>query len=183
MDALIVVDAQNEFTAAGHRTVPNHQAAFDVIRHRVAEAREAGTPIAWIQHHNLPHEGPAFQPGSWGAQLGEGLAVDATRDERLFQKEVYGAFTGTGLESWLRERQVSRVLLVGFYVHMCLSTTAREALVRGFEVRIDPEATGGRDLHDPLLGAQSAEEVRRTALLQLTHMGVRLTPLSVGAPA
>jgi nicotinamidase-related amidase len=175
MDALIVVDAQNEFTAAGQRPVPNHRAAFAVIRQRVAEARAAGMPIAWIRHHNLPHEGPAFQPGSWGAQLAEGLAIDPTRDEQLFEKEVYGAFTGTGLEPWLRQRKVTRVLLVGFYVHMCLSTSAREALVRGFAVRIDPDATGGTELRDPLLGTQSAEEVQRTALLQLTHMGVTLS--------
>jgi nicotinamidase-related amidase len=183
MDALIVVDAQNEFTAGGHRTVPNHRAAFAVIRQRVAEARAAGIPVAWIRHHNLPHETPAFQPGSWGAQLGDGLAVDTARDEHLFEKDVYGAFGGTGLESWLRERQVTRVLLVGFYVHMCLSTSAREALVRGFEVSIDPEGTGGTDLHDAQLGVQSADEVRRTALLQLTHMGVTLHSSSVPAAA
>ena len=180
MDALIVVDAQNEFFAGGHRTVPNHRAAFAAIRQRVAEARDAGIPIAWIRHHNLPHEAPAFQSGSWGAQLGEGLAVDSARDERLFDKEVYGAFSGTGLESWLRERKVTGVLLVGFYVHMCLSTSAREALVRGFEVSIDPEGTGGTELHDAILGTQSAEEVRRTALLQLTHMGVTLSQTTVG---
>lgn len=183
MDALIVVDAQNEFTAGGHRTVPNHAAAFAAIRQRVADARASGIPIAWIQHHNLPHEAPAFQPGHWGAQLGDGLAVDTGRDERLFEKQVYGAFTGTGLEPWLRERQVKQLLLVGFYVHMCLSTTAREALVRGFDVRIDPEGTGGAELHHPLLGAQTAEEVRRTALLQLTHLGVALQVAPLPVPA
>lgn len=174
MDALIIVDAQNEFAAGGHRTIPNHAAAFAAVRQRVADARSAGTPIAWIQHHNLPHEWPAFQPGAPGAALGPGLAIDNKRDEVLFQKQVFGAFTGTGLEQWLQQRGVKRVMLVGFYVHMCLSTTAREALVRGFEVTIDPAATGGVDLQHPQLGALSADEVRRSALLQLAHMGVIL---------
>lgn len=183
MQALIIVDAQNEFTADGHRTVPNHASAFAAIHQRVAEARAAGRPIAWIRHHNHPHEQPAFQPGSWGAEFGDGLAIDVSRDEQLFEKNVYGAFTGTGLEAWLRDRKVTQLLLVGFYVHMCLSTSAREALVRGFEVSIDPNGTGGKALHDPLLGEQSAEEVRRTALLQLTHMGVTLTSGAPHAPA
>jgi nicotinamidase-related amidase len=183
MDALIVVDAQNEFAAGGHRTVPNHRTAFVAIAERVAEARAAGRPIAWVRHHNLPHEWPAFAPGSRGADLGDGLAVDPSRDEHLFEKSVFGAFTGTGLETWLRERQVRRVLLVGFYVHMCVSTTAREALVRGFEVSIDPEGTGGTALQHPLLGSLSAEEVRRTALLQLNHMGVQLAPREAPAAA
>jgi nicotinamidase-related amidase len=174
MDALIVVDAQNEFTAGGHRPVPNHRVAFDAIYQRVEEARAAGWPIAWVRHHNLPHEWPAFQPGSWGAELGDGLAPNPGRDEILFEKNVFGAFTGTGLEPWLRERKITRVVLVGFYVHMCVSTTAREALVRGFEVAIDPDGTGGTDLRHPLLGSLTAEEVRRTALLQLNHMGVTI---------
>jgi nicotinamidase-related amidase len=183
MQALIIVDAQNEFTTGGHRTVPNHGSAFVAIHRRVEEARRSGWPIAWIRHHNHPHEQPAFQPGTWGAEFGDGLALDVSRDEQLFEKSVYGAFTGTGLEAWLRQRNVTHLLLVGFYVHMCLSTSAREALVRGFEVSIDPNGTGGPALYDPLLGEQTADEVRRTALLQLTHMGVTLTSGVPLAPA
>lgn len=182
MHALLVIDAQNEFTAGGHRTVPNHERAFAAIRAHVAEARRQHWPIAWVRHHNLPHEGPAFQPGAWGAELAAGLEVDRTRDEQLFEKSVFGAFTTTALEAWLRERGVTRLLLVGFYVHMCFSTSAREALVRGFDVAIDPEATGGTDLRNLVLGVQTADEVRRSALLQLTHMGVTLTSGASLAP-
>lgn len=183
MHALIVVDAQNEFAAGGHRTVPNHAHAFAVIRARVAAARAAGQPVAWVQHFNLPHEGPAFQPGTRGVELGEGLEVETSRGEKLFQKSVYGGFTGTGLEEWLRSRDVTSVTLVGFFAHMCLSTTAREALVRGFDVEIDAEATGSVDLKHPILGALTADEVRRSALLQLAHMGARITSGATRAPA
>ena len=66
------------------------------------------------------------------------------------------------------------MLIVGFYTHMCLSTCAREAVIRGFQVSIDPDATGARDLEHPLLGRQTADEVRRSTLLHLTNMGVAL---------
>jgi hypothetical protein len=66
------------------------------------------------------------------------------------------------------------VLIAGFFAHMCVSTSAREALVRGFEVHLDPEATGTRDLYDDTLGSQSADEARRSALLQLLNMGAHL---------
>jgi hypothetical protein len=59
---------------------------------------------------------------------------------------------------------------------MCLSTSAREALIRGFEVAVDPNATGARDIEDEALGRQAADEVRRSALLHLTHMGVTVAP-------
>lgn len=182
MQALIVVDAQNEFSGKGQRAVANHADALRNIKAHVERARRSGEPIAWVQHFNKPTESRAFVPGSWGAALSEGLGPrEGNADEALFTKEVYGAFTGTGLEPWLRDRGVTHVLLVGFYTHMCVSTTAREALVRDFEVVIDYDGTGARALAHPTLGVQGADEVRRSALLQLENMGatVLCSPLPV----
>jgi nicotinamidase-related amidase len=173
--ALLVVDAQNEFSARGLRAVPNHAEAMDVILARIDEARVAGNPIAFVQHFNKPDESRAFVPGSWGAQLSPGVGtMPGFGPERLFTKDVFGAFTETGLEDWLASIGVDEVLIVGFFAHMCVSTSAREALVRGFNVRIDARGVGARDLEDELLGRQSADEVRRSALLQLSDMGVMI---------
>jgi nicotinamidase-related amidase len=175
MQALLVVDAQNEFSPQGLRSVPNHAEALECIRDRVAQARHYGRPIAWVRHYNRPNESRAFVPGTWGAELSSGLGpYPGLRSERLFEKDVYGAFTGTGLEEWLRDVGSRSLLLVGFYTHMCLSTSAREALVRGFDVGVDPDATGACDLDHALLGHQNADEVRRSALLQLFNMGVTI---------
>jgi nicotinamidase-related amidase len=179
--ALIVIDAQNEFSEAGCRPVPGHDKILSRIRWRIQRARKNKEPIAWVQHHNKPHESPAFIPGSWGAELSSGLGPKSeSRFEKLFQKDVFGAFFGTGLEDWLHAMNVDELLLVGFFAHMCLSTSTREALVRGFSVAIDPEATGARDLAHPLLGRQTADEVRRTALLQLSDMGAEILEVSHG---
>jgi nicotinamidase-related amidase len=184
VQALIVVDAQNEFSPEGKRAVPNHAAALAAIRKHADRARLEGRPIAWVRHYNRPHESPAFVPGSWGAELSPGLGpAPGSANEILFDKDVFGAFTGTGLDTWLRSVGADAVLIVGFYAHMCLSTSAREALVRGFDVSVDPDATGARDLEDSVLGSQTADEVRRSALLQLTNMGVRLTTSDVSASA
>jgi nicotinamidase-related amidase len=149
MQALLVVDAQNEFSATGLRPVPNHDAALAAIHRHAAAARREGHPIAWIRHHNRPEESRAFIPGSWGAELSPGMGPQRGHGaERLFEKDVYGAFTNTGLEAWLRGLGATAVLIVGFYAHMCLSTSVREALVRGFDVAVDPDATGACDLHD-----------------------------------
>jgi nicotinamidase-related amidase len=182
MQALLVVDAQNEFSAKGLRPVPNHTGALERIIRHVELAREERRPIAWVQHHNKPQESKAFLLGSWGADWSPRLGpiTDYGR-EKLFEKDVYGAFTGTGLEEWLRGLDVTGVMVVGFYAHMCLSTSVREALIRGFNVQLDPEATGARDLEDPVLGKLTADEVRRSALLQLVHMGATLLPSARGA--
>ncbi len=182
MQALIVVDAQNEFSAEGQRAVPDHAKALRRIQARVEEARQEQRPIAWVRHYNKPHESRAFVPGSWGSELSPGLGPKAGYGpEQLFEKDVFGAFSGTDLNQWLRSVGAESVLLVGFYSHMCVSTSAREALVRGFEVAIDPMGTGARDLEHSVLGKQTADEVRRTAMLQLSDMGVKIIASEVGA--
>ena len=93
-----------------------------------------------------------------------------------FVKEVIGAFTDTGLDEWLRGRGCDSVILVGFFVHVCLSTSAREAYVRGYSVSIDPDGTDARPLSHEILGEQSADEVKRTALLHLAALGVAIEP-------
>jgi nicotinamidase-related amidase len=170
--ALVVVDAQNEFSVGGKRPVPNHAVALAAIQRQVNRARQEGRPIAWVCHNNKPHETSAFARGTWGARFSPGLGPQAGfGTEALFEKDVFGAFTGTAIEGWLRINDVQSLLIVGFYAHMCLSTCAREALSRGFQVLLDPEATGSCDLDSKLLGKQTAYEVRRSALLHLTHMG------------
>jgi nicotinamidase-related amidase len=176
MRALIVVDAQNEFSAEGQRAVPGHAEALARIREHVERARAESRPIAWVRHYNRPDESPAFVPGSWGAELSPGLgAGTGFGPEQEFDKDVFGAFSGTGLEAWLVGQGVDSLLVVGFYAHMCVSTTTREALVRGFQVQLDPAATGAGSLRDPVLGSLGAAEVVRTAMLHLLHMGASLT--------
>jgi nicotinamidase-related amidase len=166
------------------RPVPNHAQALEQIRFRIREARQLRQPIAWVIHYNKPTESRAFVPGSWGAEPSPGLGPEpGFGPEQRFSKDVFGAFTGTILEAWLHTVEAQSVLIVGFYTHMCVSTTAREALVRGFDVAVDPDATGARDLEDDILGKLSADEVRRSALLHLQNMGVEMVRSELTASA
>jgi len=174
-EALLVIDVQNEFSDRGLRAVPTHVEAMTAINARIEVARKERRPIAWIQHFNRPTESRAFLPGSWGAELSPGMGPkEGFGPEQLFKKVVFGAFTGTVLERWLASHGVTQMLIVCFFAHMCVSTSAREALVRGLDVYIDAAAVGARDLEDDLLGHQSAGEVCRSALLQLSDMGASI---------
>lgn len=114
MQALIVIDAQNEFSAAGRRPVANHEPALAAIHRRIDEARREGRPIAFLRHLNKAHESAAFQPGSWGAEFSPGIGPRLDRPgEAEFVKDVFGAFTGTDLGGWLEQVGCDEVLLVG----------------------------------------------------------------------
>ncbi len=182
MQALVVVDAQNEFGPGGRREVPDHAPALATILERIREARREDRPIAFVRHHNMGEQVDAFVPASWGARFSDGVGPLAERtQEAEFVKEVIGAFTDTGLEEWLRDQGCDAVLLVGFYAQQCLSTSAREAYIRGFDVSVDPNGTASRPIQHPLLGEQSAAEVKRSALLHLAGLGVTMTPIAVTA--
>jgi len=178
MQTLIVIDAQNEFSQKGKRPVPNHSEAIEVIRQRVEQARNEGNLIAWVRHFNKPEESPVFVPGTWGAEFIPGFGPNPDSDnEKEFQKDVYGAFTGTDIGSWLKKNNVDEVLITGFYTHGCVSTTAREAIMAGLTVFMDPDGTGACAMEHEILGSLTADEVRRSALMQLANMGATITPL------
>ncbi len=150
MRTLVVVDAQNEFSPRGLRPVPNHAEALATIRRLAEEARQEGRPIAWVRHHNRPDEPPGFSPGSWGADFSPGLGpLPGRAAEAEFVKDVFGAFTGTEIGAWLERQGSDDILLVGFFAHMCVSTTAREALMRGLRVAVDADGTGGAPSNRP----------------------------------
>ena len=176
MKALLVVDAQNEFAPEGQRTVDRHDIAVARILDWVREFRSEALPIAWVLHHNKPHESKAFVPGTWGAKLSAGMGPqDGNGREQIFTKDVFGSFATPGLEEWLRRADVNELLITGFYTHMCVSTTTRQALMLGFDVSLDPEATEACALQHAVLGSQTAEEVRRYALMHLADMGAHIT--------
>jgi nicotinamidase-related amidase len=170
MEALVVIDTQNDFSPDGAMAAEGHAAALEKIAGRIAGARAAGQPIAWIVHNNAA-DAERFRPGSWGAELSPGLEPAA--GEPVFVKTVFGALTGTELGSWLDEKGAGAIELVGFLTHMCVSTTAREALMRGLAVAIDARASGTRAI-DSSVGSFPADVIHRSALAQLETMGVEI---------
>lgn len=172
MRAYIIIDVQNEFSDKGKRPVPGHKQLTTYILQQVTAARQSGYTIAWIKHFNKPAESPAFVPGTWGACFSEGIEPLTDSDnECVFEKNVYGAFTGTTLNNWLKQKQIDEVFVMGFYTHGCVSTTAREAIMEGYTVIVDSNGTGTCSIVHPLLGELTATDSKKAALMQLAEMG------------
>jgi nicotinamidase-related amidase len=55
--------------------------------------------------------------------------------ETIIDKPTYGAFCRSGLEDILRNRGVDTVVIAGVTADVCVHTTMREAIDRGFDVR------------------------------------------------
>ncbi len=58
-----------------------------------------------------------------------------------FHKHVHNAFTDTGLDHWLRSRDINHLIICGIRTEQCCETTARVAADLGYRVTFVSEAT------------------------------------------
>ena len=82
-----------------------------------------------VQHHSVEPESP-LRPGQPGVEIQH--AVAPLSDELVITKSVNSAFIGTGLEAWLRNREIDRLVIAGLTTNHCVETTTRMAGNLGF---------------------------------------------------
>ncbi len=85
------------------------------------------------------------------------------------EKNLPGSFTGTDLESWLKERKVNTVIITGYMTQVCCDTTARQATHVGFVVEFLSDATGTLSVSNKA-GSVKAEELHRAILVTQAMM-------------
>ena len=161
--ALIVIDAQQEYFAPlGKVVLPGGPAAAHGIAAALDWARGRDVPVLHVVHESRKPGATIFAPGSPALEI----HPDARpRDgEPVLQKHLPGSFTGTSLESLLRQHGVQRVVLAGFMTQMCVDTTARQAAHLGFQVTVLADATAAMGVTGPDGEPIAAEQVHRTHL-------------------
>ncbi|MFC5067166.1 cysteine hydrolase family protein [Flaviflagellibacter deserti] len=93
----------------------------------------------------------------------------------VLDKSFYSAFAGTGLDAWLRERQVDGLVVTGSETDVCVLSTVLSAVDLGWRVIVvaDALASASDEGHDNLLDlynrryAEQVETVDSEALLDL----------------
>jgi nicotinamidase-related amidase len=156
---LLVIDVQNEYFT-GALPITHPAGHLDQIL-RVMDAASGRIPTFVIQHAFTEPDKPFFQKGTSGWELHPEVA-QRPRDA-LIEKNLPGAFTGTELESLLRDRGIETVTIAGYMTHMCCDTTARQAVHRGFKTEFLSDATGTLPLSNAA-GQVTAEELHRSIL-------------------
>ncbi len=159
--ALLVIDVQNEyFTGKLPVTYPANSLANILRAMDAAQARHV--PVVVVQHTAPQPDSTTFRRGSREWELLPDVA-QRPRD-LLLAKSLPGSFTGTELESWLRERGIDTVTVSGYMTQMCCDTTARQAAHLGLNVEFLSDATGTLDFRNDA-GAVTAEELHRAILV------------------
>jgi nicotinamidase-related amidase len=161
--ALLVIDVQQglDDPKYGRRNNPD---AERVMARLLAAWRSAGWPVIHVQHMSITPGSP-LRPELAGNALKPEVMPRA--GEPLFQKTVNSAFVGTGLQSFLRDAGIRRLVLTGLTTDHCVSATARTASDLGFEVVVVSDATATFERTGADGQWYSAEQMHGAALASL----------------
>ncbi|KAK5127602.1 hypothetical protein LTR85_006942 [Meristemomyces frigidus] len=156
--ALVLIDVYNDFLHPDGKStaaLSESLTKFNTIEHiqqAMHAARSANIPVYYSLHQQY-HDGKyagfehwnpmlrsvesshAFEEGSFGAQILEGLEPDPKNGDTVISKHWnQSSFNNTDLDWLLRQRDVTNVVFAGLVANTCIETTARVANENGYKV-------------------------------------------------
>ncbi|RKX69745.1 cysteine hydrolase [candidate division WOR-3 bacterium] len=164
MDALLIIDMLNDFVEEwGALYVPQAKRIIPAIKKKLDEARKKGIPVFFICDAHKPDD-PEFRywprhaiDGEKGAAIIKELRPQ--EGEYIIKKVSYSGFFRTELERRLREHGVKRLILTGVLTNICVLYTGVDALMRGYEVEVDPDAVAALTDEDHRFALRQLKEV------------------------
>jgi nicotinamidase-related amidase len=146
--AVLVIDAQ--VGLFGSKPPPfDAESVLARINEITARARAAGVPVVLVQQDG-DADGDWLVPLSEDWQFHPKLRVEP--GDVIIRKTTCDAFYRTSLESELRARQVTTLVLTGFATDFCVDATLRNALSKAFAVIVVADAHTTTD--SPMLKAE-----------------------------
>lgn len=166
--ALLFIDPYNDFLSEGGKLWPmvadvaTKVGLHGNLKKMTASARTAGVQIVIVPHlrwgaHDLDgwgHPSPymlggqqmgIFAPDSWG---GEWHPDFAPEEGDIICTEHWGSsgFANTNLDTILKQKGITRVILIGLIANTCLESTGKFAVELGYHVTLVRDATAATSL-------------------------------------
>ncbi|HEY2345085.1 MAG TPA: isochorismatase family protein [Xanthomonadaceae bacterium] len=178
--ALIIVDAQESFRHRPYWSGAEAPAFLSHLQALADGAKARGIPVVQVFH---VEDSGAFSLASGHVRTFEGLSLDPAV---VIHKRSHSALVGSGLDVWLVQRGIRRLIVSGIRTEQCCETTTRHAADIGYDVDYVTEATltfamTGRDGR-----VWSPADIRARTELVLADRFARITTVAealAGAPA
>jgi len=153
--ALIIVDIQNDYFPNGKMELNNpEKAAANTAKILELFRQNNKDNIFHVQHIAADPAMGFFLPDTVGAEIHE--TVQPLETESIIIKNFANSFLNTELESKLKEKGITKLVVVGMMTHMCIDATVRAAVDLGYETTLIEDACATRDLsyQDKVVPAQ-----------------------------
>lgn len=133
--ALVVVDAQESFRHRPYFTSRDFPAFVSRLQTLIDGAKARGIPIVQVFH---VEDSGAFSLESGFIRTLEEISVDP---DVVFHKRSHSALVGSGLDVWLVQHGIRKLIVSGIRTEQCCETTTRHASDLGYAVDYVTEAT------------------------------------------
>jgi nicotinamidase-related amidase len=144
--ALVVIDLQKGIAA-----IPTVHPAGEIISRTSQLARvfrERGLPVVlvnvtgWVPRRTDAGPPKISRSVDWAEFVPE---LEQHSDDHIVHKQTWGAFIGTSLNDYLRQRGVTQIFLTGIATSIGVESTARSAFDYGYNVVLVVDAMTDRD--------------------------------------
>lgn len=143
--ALIIVDIQNDYFPNGKMELVNpSKAAVNAAKVLEHFRKNNNDNIFHIQHIAGDPSLGFFLPDTKGAEIHE--TVQPSENESIIIKHFPNSFLQTELERKLKEKGITKLVVVGMMTHMCIDATVRAAVDLGYETTLIEDSCATLDL-------------------------------------
>ena len=131
--ALILIDIQDFYFVEGTSQLVQPEEASEKAANLLAAFRESDELIVHVRH-----------AANSNASIHQN--VIPLSDEKVITKKYVNSFRETELLNYLRENEITQVVICGMMTHMCVEAAARASADYGFDVVVIDDACATRDL-------------------------------------
>ena len=145
---LIVIDVQESFRHRPYFTADDLPAYLAAQNALIEGCVARGVPVVRIFHS----EGPEVPENAFSQVSGHVRALEGLTPfeaAATFTKSRHSALVGTGLDVWLTQHGIGRLIVSGIRTEQCCETTTRHASDLGWTVDYVTDATHTWDMQQP----------------------------------
>jgi nicotinamidase-related amidase len=164
--ALLIIDVQHAL-CTGPQSVAEAERTIANINLLSQRARAARAPVIVVQHE----DDGAMAHGNDGWQLAAGLQT--TPQDVPLRKRGSDAYHHTDLQSMLKMRHISQLVVCGMQTDFCVESTVRRSLALGYPVTLAQD--GHTTTDNGVLQAAQIVAHHNATLSRLGSYGVRAT--------
>ncbi len=166
--ALVIIDVQNDYFPGGTMELVCADETASKAANILSYFRRKEMPVIHVQHIALQEGATFFLPNTKGSEIHK--IITPLKTEKVITKNFPNSFRDTELLDYLKENNISKLILCGMMTDVCVDSTTRAAMDFGFENTIitDAVTTRDREFNGKVI---PAEQVTESYLSGLNALG------------